>query len=69
MAMFTDKDLHACATRELAMRRGVYPKFIASGRMTQEQADREILLMGEIIDHFRALLPPPAQGSFLPDDS
>jgi hypothetical protein len=69
MGRFTATELHACAVRELAMRCAVYPKFISSGRMTQEKADREILLMGEIVDHFGDLLPPPAQGSFLPDDS
>jgi hypothetical protein len=67
--MATAKDLHACAVRELAMRRGVYPKFVSSGRMTQAQADREILLMDAIVGLLCGLLPPPAQGSFLPDDS
>ena len=67
--MFVDKDLHECVIRELAMRRGVYPKFVSSGRMTQAQADREILLMDAIVGLLCGLLPPPAQGSFLPDDA
>ena len=68
VVIFTDKDLHECAIREIAMRRGVYPKFVRSGRMTQVQADREIAMMDAIVDHFR-LRYPPAQGSFLSDDS
>lgn len=28
--------------RELGMRKGVYPKWVASGRMTQEEADLHI---------------------------
>ena len=43
MGVITDKDLHECAVRELAMRRGVYPKFVRSGRMTQEQADAQLV--------------------------
>ena len=66
--MFVDKDLHECVIRELAMRRGVYPKFVRSGRMTQAQADREIAMMEAIVEHFRRRYPP-AQGSLLPDDS
>jgi hypothetical protein len=64
MGVITDKDLHECAVRELAMRRGVYPKFVRSGRMTQEQADREIAMMEAIVEHFRRRYPP-AQGSML----
>jgi hypothetical protein len=65
MVYFANKELHACAVRELAMRKGVFPKFIASGRMTQEQADREIAMMAAIVDLLRSMLPPPAQGSML----
>lgn len=31
--------------REIAMRRRVYPRFVASGKMTQEQADQRIAAM------------------------
>ena len=31
-----------CLARELAMRRNVYPKWVASGRMKQEESDAEI---------------------------
>lgn len=30
-----------CVKRELGKRKGVYPRWVASGRMTQEQADDE----------------------------
>ena len=35
----------ACVRRELTMRRKVYPKWIAGGRMTQEQAQEQISTM------------------------
>lgn len=38
-----------CATRELSMRRNVYPRRIAEGRMTQALADREIARMAAIL--------------------
>jgi hypothetical protein len=37
-----------CAQREAAMRRNVYPKWIAARRMTQEKADAEIAAMEAI---------------------
>jgi len=41
----TIKKLKDCCAREAAMRVNVYPKFIASGKMTQQKADEEIHLM------------------------
>jgi hypothetical protein len=38
-----------CIRRELAMRRNVYPKFIANGRMTPEQADHEMQCMQAVL--------------------
>lgn len=43
------EDQIACVARELAMRRNVYKKWIASGRMKQADADREI-------EHMEAVL-------------
>lgn len=40
----------ACARRELAMRKNVYPKWVASGRMKQDAADKEIAAMQAIHD-------------------
>ena len=31
-----------CLKREIAMRKNVYPKWLASGRMSRKEADREI---------------------------
>lgn len=38
----------ACARRELALRRNVYPKWVREGRMTQAKADDEIAGMEAI---------------------
>lgn len=34
--------------REIALRRKVYPKWVHSGKLTQEQADRQTAIMLEI---------------------
>jgi hypothetical protein len=44
-----------CVGRELGMRRTVYPKFIASGRMKQDEADREIERMDAVYATLKAL--------------
>lgn len=47
--MITDPEiLLKCAQREVAMRQRVYPKRVASGKMTQEKADSEVEAMEEI---------------------
>jgi hypothetical protein len=38
-----------CVGRELGLRRRVYPKWIASGRMKQDDADREIAAMEAVL--------------------
>jgi hypothetical protein len=50
--MVTRQEKHACALRELAMRRSAYPRWIAQGRMKQEIADREIAVMQAIVDDY-----------------
>ncbi len=65
MAAPTIDQMLVCATRELAMRRRVYPRWVASGRIKQEAADHEIAVMDGICNHFMLLLPPPAQGDML----
>jgi hypothetical protein len=47
--MKTTKELIACAKRELALRRNVYPKWVASGRMKAEQCEHEIACMEAIV--------------------
>ena len=39
------KEMIDCASREVSLRFAVYPKRIQSGKMTKEQADKEIHLM------------------------
>ncbi len=49
----TATDKRKCAERELAMRRGVYPRWVVKGRMKQEVADREIAIMEAIVEDYR----------------
>lgn len=49
---FTDAEKRACAYRELKMRRRVYPRRVAEGRMTEAEADREIALMQAIAEDY-----------------
>ena len=46
---FSDIELAACARRELAMRRKVYPRWVG-GRLTQQEADAEIAKMAAIAE-------------------
>ena len=43
-----------CVERELKMRRSVYPRWTAAGKMTAAQADHEIRVMSAIVDDYRA---------------
>ena len=45
-------EMRKCAARELALRKGVYPKWVKTGRYTARQAHLEIDLMQSIVDHF-----------------
>lgn len=45
----TDDELIACVTREIDMRRRVYPRWVESRRMTQRKADNEIRLMEAVL--------------------
>jgi hypothetical protein len=49
-------DMLECARRELAIRKSAYPRWVAGGRMAATTAEREILLMGAIVDHLEAEL-------------
>jgi hypothetical protein len=53
------RDQMACVTRELAMRRRVYPRFVSQGRMTVEEATREAWHMQAVLDTLRALTGQP----------
>lgn len=39
------KEMIDCVAREVSLRFAVYPKRVQAGKMTKEQADREIQLM------------------------
>ncbi|MBS8227138.1 hypothetical protein [Vannielia litorea] len=45
---FTDLQKHEAARREAELRRRVYPRWVADGRMTQAEADRQIAVMEAI---------------------
>lgn len=55
MSEISLKEQVRCVGRELGLRRNVYPKWIAKGRMTQEQADREIATMEAVYETLKRL--------------
>jgi len=52
---FTAEEKKSCAQRELRMRERVYPRWVSIDRMTDEQAARELALMAEIVEDYRAI--------------
>lgn len=54
---FTIDDKIKCLRREIALRKNVYPKWVDSGRMKKEDAEREIAVMQAIHDDLMALAP------------
>lgn len=44
----------ACVEREIAMRKRVYPRWVADERMTQAKADHEIRAMEAVLETVRA---------------
>ncbi len=44
------KDLVACAHRELALRRRVYPGLVARGKMSHAKAEHEIEAIASILE-------------------
>lgn len=49
----------ACVERELRMRRGAYPRWVAQGRMTAEDAARETWEMQAVLDTLRQAAGTP----------
>lgn len=47
-ATFTAAEKQAAAEREAKLRRRVYPRWVADGRMAQAKADQEIAIMDAI---------------------
>lgn len=54
MSNSTTQEQIAEVKRELAMRERVYPKFVASGRMKQPAADRQIEIMRDVLARLEA---------------
>jgi hypothetical protein len=54
--IITTADKLACAKRELAMRRGVYPRFIDAGKMSAGKAAHEIAAMEAIVRDYEDAL-------------
>jgi hypothetical protein len=50
---FTDERKRKCLARELMMRRRVYPQWVASGRMTSQEAEEEIAVMEAILTEYQ----------------
>lgn len=48
-------ELAAEVRREIAMRRGVYPRFIKSGKLSEENAAKQIEMMEQIADLFEMI--------------
>lgn len=63
------KEMINCADREISLRFAVYPKRIQSGKMTKEQADKEIHLMQLIKNSLKKIYegkaPETIQQAFL----
>lgn len=58
-ATFTPHDKLKCAARELALRRSVYPKWVRTGRMKADDANREIAVMEAIVADYRQAAKAP----------
>lgn len=54
-APVTIQDMMGCAQRELHMRRRVYPRLVAQGKMRPDEAELETRIMEAIVGHFESL--------------
>lgn len=43
----------ACVKREIRMRERVYPRFVASGKMSQQECDKELRAMRAVLETLR----------------
>jgi hypothetical protein len=68
----TVHDKLACVVREVHYRRRVYPRLIASRKMSQSMADREIAVMESIVNDYKASAkvvdPPEPELQFTDDE-
>lgn len=49
----TVAEMVACVEREITMRRRVYPRWVADGRLTQVKADHEVRAMRAVLAKLR----------------
>ena len=49
----TVEDMLAECEREIALRRRVYPRWIETGRISQQKADRQIEVLKALVMHLR----------------
>ncbi len=61
--MYSSKAKLAEVRREIAMRKNVYPRHIASGKLKQEKADEQVAIMEEIAEDY-AVKVRIAEGTF-----
>lgn len=57
-----------CVQRELALRKAVYPRFIASGKMKEEKAAEEIAVMEAVLETLQQVSQCGIAFGALPDD-
>jgi len=62
--MTTNAEMLRCVQRELKMRRRVYPRFVASGKMSVVTSDYEIKTMEAIEAVFRTLVDAEQRNLF-----
>lgn len=53
--VITAADMLRCAERELKMRKGVYPRWIENGRISEGAAAHQLACMEEIVKTLRPL--------------
>lgn len=53
----------ACVARELALRESAYPKWVASGRMKKEVAERELARMRAVMETLKAVQAGPSSAA------
>lgn len=64
MMSYTTKSIVAELRREVAMRRRVFPDWVATGRLKQAEADLRIALMEAAIERLESTDKPDQQSLF-----
>ena len=52
-----------CLRREIGMRQSVYPRWVASGKMKLDRAEREIAVMKSALERLCRLRDTPLEGA------